>query len=157
MRWTETAAYYPLRNHRPALQRCATCRAAFRPRDSVSVSQKTYHHMQTSPMMSRFRCLDVPSLSPHKLPFNQATLTNHQVPPLLLSSGVTNISFSDAVADGQIYLLYIQGGVNFPLDGIRYLEHEQRYTIPLPAGRVCDVFATVRVCISYAHALSIGT
>ena len=46
--------------------------------------------------------------------------------------------FSDAVADGQIYLLFIPGGVNFPLDGIRYMEHEQRYAIPLPAGRVRD-------------------
>jgi hypothetical protein len=106
-------------------------------------------------MKSRFKCLDVPSPSPHKLPFNQATLTNPQVlPPLLLSSGVTCLSFSDPVpADGQIFLLFIPGGVNFPQDGIRYMEHEQRYTIPLPAGRVRDVFAAVRVCILHTHVL----
>jgi hypothetical protein len=72
-----------------SLQRCATCRAIFRRRDSVSVFQRTYHHMQIYPMKSRFRCLDVPSPLPHKLPFNQAILTNPQVPPLLLSSGMT--------------------------------------------------------------------
>ncbi|KAF8477963.1 hypothetical protein DFH94DRAFT_694145 [Russula ochroleuca] len=33
---------------------------------------------------------------------------------------------SDAVADGQIYLLIIPGGVNFQQDGIRYMEQEQR-------------------------------
>ena len=53
-------------------------------------------------------------------------------------------SLFDAVVDGQIYLLFIQGGVNFPLDGIRYMEHEQRYTIPLPAGRVRDWFPSSR-------------
>ena len=41
-------------------------------------------------------------------------------------------------ADGQLYLLFIPGGVNFPLDGVRYMEHEHRYTIPLPGGRVRD-------------------
>jgi hypothetical protein len=67
--------------------------------------------------------------------------------------------FSDPLAaDGKIYLLFIPGGINFPQDGIRYMEHEQRYTIPLPAGRVRDVFAAVRVCISRTHAfISIGT
>ena len=113
----------------------ATCQATSRPRDYVSVFQRTYRHMQTFPMSSLFRCLGVPSPSPHKSPFNQATLTNHQVPPLL---SPTLPSLSDAVADGQIYLLFIPGGVNFPLDGIRYMEHEQRYAIPLPAGRVRD-------------------
>jgi hypothetical protein len=76
----------------------------------------------------------------------------------LLSSGVTYLSFSDAVAtDGQIYLLFIPGGVNFPIDGVRYMEHEQRYTIPLQNGRVRGWFATVGVCLSYTHILSIGT
>jgi hypothetical protein len=72
---------------------------------------------------------------------------------------VTYLSFSDPVAaDGQIYLLFIPGGVNFPQDGIRYMEHEQRYTIPLQPGRVRDVFAT-RPClyIAYTRFLSIGT
>jgi hypothetical protein len=72
---------------------------------------------------------------------------------------VTRLPLSDAVsADGQIYLLFIPGGVNFPQDGIRYMEHEQRYTIPLPAGRVRDVFAA-RPClyIAYTRFLSIGT
>ncbi|KAH9985738.1 hypothetical protein BJV77DRAFT_1031425 [Russula vinacea] len=41
-------------------------------------------------------------------------------------------SYIDKPPDGQIYLLFIPGGVNFPLDGIRYMEHEQRYAIPLP-------------------------
>lgn len=58
---------------------------------------------------------------------------------------MTYQSFSDlAAADGQIYLLFVPGSVNFPLDGVRYLEHEQRYTIPLPAGRVRDMFTTVQ-------------
>jgi len=128
------------------LRRCATCRAVFRRRDSVSGFQRTYHRTQTSPMKSRFRCSDVPSPSPHKLPSNRATLTNLQVPPFFLSSGVTCLSFSDPVAaDGQIYLLFIPGGVNFPQDGIRYMEPEQRYTIPLPAARVRDVFSAVLV------------
>ena len=105
-------------------------------------------------MKSRFKCLDVPSPSPHKLPFNQATLTSPQV-PRLLSSGETCLPFSNLVAaDGQIYLLFIPGGVNFPQDGIRYMEHEQRYTIPLPAGRVR---AAIRVCIAYTRILSTGT
>ena len=115
--------------------RTPTCQATSRPRAYVSVFQRTYHHMQTSPMISLFRCLGAPSPSPHKLPFNQATLINHQVPPLL---SPTLPPLFDAVADGQIYLLFIPGGVNFPLDGIRYMEHEQRYAIPLPAGRVRD-------------------
>jgi len=57
-------------------------RAPFRQRDSVFVFQRTYRHTQTSLMMSLFKCSDVPSASPPKLPFNRATLTNHQVPPL---------------------------------------------------------------------------
>ena len=72
---------------------------------------------------------------------------------------MTHLSFSDPVAaDGQIYLLFIPGGVNFPQDGIRYMEHEQRYTLPLPNGRVRDVFAA-RPClyITYTRFLSIGT
>ncbi|KAH9973931.1 hypothetical protein BJV74DRAFT_195182 [Russula compacta] len=49
-------------------------------------------------------------------------------------------SYIDKPPDGQIYLLFIPGGVNFPLDGIRYMEHELRYTIPLPGGRELEVF-----------------
>jgi hypothetical protein len=74
------------------------------------------------------------------------------VPLLSLSSGVTCLSFSDPdVADGQIYLLFIPGGVNFPPDGIRYMEPEQRYAITLQAGRVRDMFVAVRVRISHAR------
>jgi len=45
-------------------------------------------------------------------------------------------SYIDKPPDGQIYLLFIPGGLNFPLDGIRWMEHEQRYAIPVTGGRV---------------------
>jgi hypothetical protein len=79
-------AYSALRKHQASISAqssstlCAPCQVIFSPRVFVSVSQRTYHHTQTSPMMSPFRCSGVPSPLPHKLPFNQATLTNHQVP-----------------------------------------------------------------------------
>ncbi|KAI9448927.1 hypothetical protein F5148DRAFT_690415 [Russula earlei] len=85
-------------------------------------------------------CLRFPeNLPPH------ANLT-HEVAVQMLGRAVnlaTQIAFQpsyiDKPPDGQIYLLFIPGGVNFPLDGIRYMEHEQRYTIPLPGGRELEV------------------
>ena len=48
--------------------------------------------------------------------------------------------------------------MNFPQDGIRYMEHEQRYTIPLPGGRVRAWFAySPSLHTAYTYALSIGT
>ena len=51
---------------------------------------------------------------------------------------IPGTAFFSCAADGQIYLIFIPGGVNFPLDGVRYMEHEHRYTIPLQGGRVRD-------------------
>ncbi|KAH9960102.1 hypothetical protein BC827DRAFT_1297105 [Russula dissimulans] len=81
-------------------------------------------------------CLRFPeNLPPH------ASLT-HDVAVQMLGRAVTlatqiafQPSYIDKPPDGQIYLLFIPGGVSFPFDGIRYLEHEHRYTIPLPGGR----------------------
>lgn len=48
-------------------------------------------------------------------------------------------SYVDKPPDGQIYLLFISGGVSFPLDGVRYMETEQRYSIPIQGGRELEV------------------
>jgi len=85
-------------------------------------------------------CLRFPeNLPPH------ANLS-HEVAVQMLGRAIslaTQIAFQpsyiDKPPDGQIYLLFIPGGVNFPQDGIRYMEHEQRYTLPLPAGRELEV------------------
>jgi hypothetical protein len=47
--------------------------------------------------------------------------------------------------DGQIFLLFIPGGVPFPMDGIRYMEHEQRYSISIQGGRVRDWWHHLRI------------
>jgi len=60
------------------------------------------------------------------------------VPPLPFALRDPPHRLFSCAADGQIYLLFIPGGVNFPLDGVRYMEHEHRYTIPLQGGRVRD-------------------
>lgn len=51
---------------------------------------------------------------------------------------------SNWIIDGQIYLLFIPGGVVFPLDGVRYLEHDQRYSFPIQGGRVRDWWHRLR-------------
>ncbi|KAI0265690.1 hypothetical protein BC834DRAFT_878455 [Gloeopeniophorella convolvens] len=48
-------------------------------------------------------------------------------------------SYIDKPPDGQIYLLFVPGGVNFPIDGVRYMENEQRYTMPAGGGRELEV------------------
>ncbi|KAI0292392.1 hypothetical protein BC826DRAFT_936865 [Russula brevipes] len=85
-------------------------------------------------------CLRFPeNLPPHP------NLT-HEVAVQMLGRAVslaTQIAFQpsyvDKPLDGQIFLLFIPGGVNFPLDGIRYMEHEHRYAIPLQGGRELEV------------------
>ncbi|KAN0139693.1 hypothetical protein V8E53_002355 [Lactarius tabidus] len=85
-------------------------------------------------------CLRFPeNLPPH------SSLT-HEVAVQMLVRAVslaTQIAFQpsyvDKPPDGQIYLFFIPGGVNFPLDGVRYLEQEQRYSIPIQGGRELEV------------------
>ncbi|KAH9060213.1 hypothetical protein EDB87DRAFT_1577123 [Lactarius vividus] len=85
-------------------------------------------------------CLRFPeNLPPH------SSLT-HEVAVQMLVRAVglaTQIAFQpsyvDKPPDGQIYLLFIPGGVNFPLDGVRYMEAEQRYSIPIQGGRELEV------------------
>ncbi|KAI0292831.1 hypothetical protein B0F90DRAFT_1644717 [Multifurca ochricompacta] len=85
-------------------------------------------------------CLRFPeNLPPH------STLT-HEVAVSMLARAVglaTQIAFQpsyiDKPPDGQIYLLFIPGGVNFPLDGVRYMENEQRYSIPIQGGRELEI------------------
>ncbi|KAH9971997.1 hypothetical protein BGW80DRAFT_1317512 [Lactifluus volemus] len=88
-------------------------------------------------------CLRFPeNLPPHP------TLT-HEAAVQMLSRAVglaTQIAFQpsyvDKPLDGQIFLLFIPGNVPFPPDGIRYLEHEQRYSIPVQGGRELEVLET---------------
>ncbi|KAI0251100.1 hypothetical protein BJV78DRAFT_508245 [Lactifluus subvellereus] len=85
-------------------------------------------------------CLRFPeNLPPHP------TLT-HEAAVQMLSRAVglaTQIAFQpsyiDKPLDGQIYLLFVPG-VPFPLDGIRYMEHEQRYSFSIQGGRELEVF-----------------
>ncbi|KAF8272629.1 hypothetical protein EI94DRAFT_1769715 [Lactarius quietus] len=85
-------------------------------------------------------CLRFPeNLPPH------SSLT-HEVAVQMLVRAVnlaTQIAFQpsyvDKPPDGQIYLLFIPGGVNFPQDGVRYMETEQRYSIPVQGGRELEV------------------
>ena len=39
--------------------------------------------------------------------------------------------------DGQVLLIFVPNQMTFPIDGIRYQDQEQRYTIPVGSTRVC--------------------
>ncbi|KAI0345581.1 hypothetical protein BDW22DRAFT_1324421 [Trametopsis cervina] len=47
-------------------------------------------------------------------------------------------SYIDRPADGQIFLIFMSQ-MTFPLDGIRYQDQEQRYTIPAGSNRELEV------------------
>ena len=60
----------------------------------------------------------------------------------------------DSRIDGQIFLIFVPPQLQLPIDGIRYQEQEQRYTIPLGNGRVrasATHCARVLTCFGCRH------
>ncbi|KIP02984.1 hypothetical protein PHLGIDRAFT_37652 [Phlebiopsis gigantea 11061_1 CR5-6] len=47
--------------------------------------------------------------------------------------------YIDRPNDGQLFLIFVPSQMQFPIDGVRYQEQEQRYTIPLGNGRELEL------------------
>ncbi|KAI0060462.1 hypothetical protein BV25DRAFT_1908449 [Artomyces pyxidatus] len=81
---------------------------------------------------------------PENLPLH-ATLT-HEVAVTMLTRAIQlsgqvpyQWAYIDKPPDGQLCLLFIPAQFSFPPDGIRFLEQEQRYAIPIAGGRELEV------------------
>ncbi|KAI0793053.1 hypothetical protein BC629DRAFT_1592965 [Irpex lacteus] len=48
-------------------------------------------------------------------------------------------TYIDRPPDGQVFLIFVPNQMPFPLDGIRYQDQEQRYTIPVGSTRELEV------------------
>ncbi len=53
--------------------------------------------------------------------------------------------YSWIVTEGQLYLVFMAPALPFPVDGIRYQEQEQRYSIPVGSGRVSIIYLGLSV------------
>ncbi|PSR70908.1 hypothetical protein PHLCEN_2v13222 [Hermanssonia centrifuga] len=47
--------------------------------------------------------------------------------------------YIDRPTEGQLYLVFMAPALPFPVDGIRYQEQEQRYSIPVGSGRELEI------------------
>ncbi|TFY79675.1 hypothetical protein EWM64_g4341 [Hericium alpestre] len=85
-------------------------------------------------------CLRFPENLPPHPTFSHEAAVQMLLRAIQISAQVPyHWGYIDKPADGQLYLLYIPAHLGFPIDGIHFLEPEQRYTIQAGPTRELEV------------------